>query len=127
MLRWIAALIFSCIFATLVAQQSLVRSFLSNDGILMGEFENINIPVEQRDPGPSVTPTRSAVLIADIPAYDWSYGCGATSAAMMAAYWDRHGYNNIYTGSTNGGVMPLSNSAWGGGECPLSATHTGID
>jgi hypothetical protein len=33
----------------------------------------------------------------------------------------------MYTGPTTGGVMPLDNSAWGAGECPLSATHNGYD
>lgn len=62
-----------------------------------------------------------------VPAYDWSYGCSATSAAMIAAYYDRTGYPNMYTGWTNGGVMPMNNSVWGSGECPLSATHLGIE
>jgi hypothetical protein len=51
---------------------------------------------------------------------------------MMAGYYDRHGYPNMYAGPTNGGVCPLDNSSWGPspenlGECPLSATHQGID
>ena len=41
----------------------------------------------------------------------------------------------MYTGPTNGGVMPMDNSVWGHttypsvtcGECPLSATHNGVD
>ncbi|MFA7056337.1 MAG: hypothetical protein WC155_02085, partial [Candidatus Cloacimonadales bacterium] len=78
---------------------------------------------------------RNIVLIDDVPAFDWSYGCSSTSAAMIAAYYDRNGYHNIYTGPTNGGVMPLNNSIWGAssggeggsGECTLSATHQGYD
>ena len=71
-----------------------------------------------------------------VPGYDWAYGCSATSAAMIAGYYDRNGYPNMYTGPTNGGVMPLDNSSWptydpGSGpirhECPLSATHLGVD
>jgi uncharacterized repeat protein (TIGR01451 family) len=62
-----------------------------------------------------------------VPAYDWSYGCSATSAAMIAAYYDRTFYPNMYTGPANGGVMPMDNSIWGSGECPLSATHQWID
>jgi hypothetical protein len=76
------------------------------------------------------------------PAFDWSYGCSATSAAMIAGYYDRTSYPNMYAGPTNGGVMPLDNSTWGYtnwprydgqpgtmnvAECPLSATHNGID
>jgi hypothetical protein len=82
------------------------------------------------------------VILSEVPAYDWSYGCSATSAAMIAAYYDRTLYPSMYTGPTNGGVMPMDNSTWGHtewprcdepgttssvGECPLSATHNGID
>ena len=127
MSRWISAMIFACLFTSLIAQQSLVRTFVNKDDVLTDECVTRDIPVDQRDPGPVVTPTRNAVMIQDVPAFDWCYGCGATSAAMLAGYWDRKGYSNIYTGPANGGVMPLNNSIWGTGECPLSATHTGVD
>jgi len=57
----------------------------------------------------------------------------ATAAAMMMGYYDNIGYDNMYTGPTNGGVCPMDNSIWGPGiggsegECPLSATHQGVD
>ncbi len=71
----------------------------------------------------------------NVPAFYWSYGCSPTSAAMMMGYYDRTGYANIYTGATSGGVCPLDNSVWGTtaypgvtcDECPLSATHQGVD
>ena len=75
-------------------------------------------------------------ILSDVPAFNWSFGCSATSAAMIAGYYDRTGYGNMYTGPTNGGVMPLDNSSWpdwqdSGGDtrhqCPLSATHYGLD
>ncbi|OQY37333.1 MAG: hypothetical protein B6226_05285, partial [Candidatus Cloacimonetes bacterium 4572_65] len=44
---------------------------------------------------------RSVVIIDDVPAFDWSYGCSATAGAMMAAFYDRNGFANIYTGPTN--------------------------
>jgi len=83
----------------------------------------------------------AASAMLPVPAYDWSYGCSATSAAMISAYYDRTSYPNMYTGPTNGAVMPMDNSTWGHntwprcdgpgtvsvGECPLSATHNGID
>ena len=74
-------------------------------------------------------PTDDSVILSDVPAFDWVYGCSATSAAMQAGYYDRTGYPNMYSGPTNGGVMPLDNSSWGymAGECPLSATHMGYD
>jgi len=67
------------------------------------------------------------VSLSNVPAFDWSYGCSATSAAMMMGYYDNSGYPNMYAGPTNGGVCPMNNSAWGAGECPLSATHQGYD
>jgi len=71
----------------------------------------------------------AANTLSDVPAFDWCYGCSATSAAMIAGYYDRTTYPNMYAGPTNGGVMPMDNSAWGwmAGECPLSATHMGYD
>ena len=83
--------------------------------------------MEKRVPGPIVTPGRNTVILPDVPAFNWSYGCSATSAAMIAGYYDRTSHANVYAGPTNGGVMPLNNSSWGPGECPLSATHQGFD
>ena len=74
--------------------------------------------------------------IPGVPAYKWSLGCAATSAAMIAAYYDRSGLSNIYTGPTNGGLMPLDSSGWGTwkdgagktyDQCPLTASHQGLD
>jgi transcriptional regulator CtsR len=73
--------------------------------------------------------------LSNVPTFDWSYGCSATSAAMLFGYYDRIGYSNMYAGPTNGGVCPVDNSVWGHttyprvtcGECPLSATHDSID
>lgn len=67
--------------------------------------------------------------LSDVPAFDWCYGCSATSAAMIAGYYDRTGYGNMYAGpkGTPPGFMPMDNSVWGAGECPLSATHMGYD
>ncbi|WP_294956935.1 FG-GAP-like repeat-containing protein [Sulfurovum sp.] len=78
----------------------------------------------------------STIHILTAPAFSWSFGCAATTAAMIAGYYDRMGYPNVYTGPTNSGVMPLDNSSWGtmvdsGGDeraqCPLSATRDGLD
>ncbi len=71
----------------------------------------------------------------NVPAFSWSFGCSATSAAMIAGYYDRTGYANMYTGPTNGGLMPLDNSSWGywhdgtnsRAQCPLSASRNGLD
>jgi uncharacterized repeat protein (TIGR02543 family) len=77
----------------------------------------------------------TAKTIAGVPAYDWSFGCTATSAAMIAAYYDNNGYPNLYTGPTNGGAAPATNASWGtvtiNGEvrslCPIAATKNGLD
>jgi hypothetical protein len=77
-----------------------------------------------------------------VPAFDWAYGCSATSAAMIAGYYDRAEYPNMYTGlgGSPAGVMPMDNDEWGSTayanctippdsvwECPLSATHSNVD
>lgn len=78
-----------------------------------------NVPVTNKSAGINV--------LTNVPAFDWSYGCSATSAAMMAGYYDNTGYPNMYSGPTNGGVCPMTNAAWGYGRCPLSATEQGVD
>ncbi len=67
------------------------------------------------------------VTIAGVPAFTWSYGASATAGAMIAGYYDRTGYPDMYTGPTNGGIMPLTNTSWGVNQCPLSATKSGLD
>jgi hypothetical protein len=77
----------------------------------------------------------AAGTLTEVPAYNWSFGCSATSASMIAAYYDRTDYPDMYTGPTNGGVMPMDNSAWTDWydgyawrhRCPLSATQNGLD
>jgi len=70
-----------------------------------------------------------------VPTFTWVFGCSAVSAAMIAGYYDRNGYPAMYTGPTNGGVMPLTNSSWptwsdGSAtypSCPLVASMNGVD
>jgi hypothetical protein len=101
--------------------------------------------------GPPVPPPgyeieRQAVLLSEldsaaveniltVPAFNWVFGSAAVSGAMIAAYYDRNGYPDIYTGPTNGGVMPLDNSSWStwsDGDktypnLPLAASKNGVD
>jgi hypothetical protein len=118
-----------------------VRTTTLEDGTVLAETL-INGPP---DPPPgsvratSKAPVPSAAedvnVLSNVPAFNWSFGCSATSAAMIAGYYDRTGYADIYTGPTNGGLMPLNNSAWRDWydgidwrhQCPLSATHLGLD
>ncbi|MCD4829206.1 MAG: C39 family peptidase [Candidatus Cloacimonetes bacterium] len=84
---------------------------------------------------PVAVPTRATVILPNVPALDWAYGCSATSAAMYAGYLDRVGLDNVYAGPTTGGVFPLPTAGtnyWGfdvqgNYRCPLSATQIGID
>ncbi|MFN2304402.1 MAG: InlB B-repeat-containing protein, partial [Anaerolineales bacterium] len=55
----------------------------------------------------------SAVWFSNFPAFSWVFGCGAVAGAMIAAHYDRNGYPNVYTGPTNGGVMPNTDTSWG--------------
>ena len=79
---------------------------------------------------PEPNPAAGINVLGQVPAFDWAYGCSATSAAMMMGYYDRHDYTNMYAGPAGDGVCPLANGAaqyWPSGECPLSATHMGYD
>jgi hypothetical protein len=72
-----------------------------------------------------------------VPKFTWVFGCSAVSASMIAGYYDGNGFPNIYTGPTNGGVIPLiEDSTWGSwtdsvGDLypnnPLIASHQGLD
>jgi hypothetical protein len=87
-----------------------------SDGTVIEELIIKGPPV----PPPGFEILRQAVSLSGgdvtltVPAYPWVYGCSAVSAAMIAGYYDRNGYPNMYTGPTNGGVMPLfDDSSWG--------------
>ncbi len=77
-----------------------------------------------------------ALVTMAVPAYNWSFGSMCTSGAMIAAWYDRVSHPDMYSGPTNGGVMPMDNSVWPAWidtngdtrfQCPLSATHNGLD
>ena len=79
---------------------------------------------------------RSSTVVQLFPSYDWVFGCSAVSGAMISAYYDNNGYVNMYTGPTNGGVMPLTDTYWSTWldevsdrypNNPLVASHNGVD
>lgn len=84
-----------------------------------------------------IDPAAAGAVTLSVPAFNWVMGCSAVSASMVAGYYDRNGYDNMYTGPSNGGVYPLvEDAAWGSwtdsiGDSypnnPLIATHLGID
>ena len=118
----------------------LVRTFLDDEGRQIDEIIVPGYPPEIKAevvvvPEPNIA--MGINVLSNVPALDWSYGCSATSAAMMAGYYDRTLYSNMYAGATSGGVFPLptDDTIWGSTtygaticmECPLSATHNGVD
>ena len=116
----------------------LIKTFPGPDGKNIDEVVFPTKPPVDRMKTSIVLPPKIAGVnyMADsVPAFNWSYGCSATSAAMLFGYYDRTGYANFYTGPANGGVCPSDNSSWGYTsynsvtcyECPLSATHLGVD
>lgn len=86
-------------------------------------------------PASVLLPSATTVLLPNFPSYNWVFGCSAVSSAMIAGYYDRGAYPNMYTGPTNGGVMPVSDTSWptwsDGYDTypnnPLIASHLGID
>ncbi len=67
-----------------------------------------------------------------VPTSTWTYGCTATSAGMIFAYYDRNGYPNMYTGPANGGLCPMTDVGQGmdtpiSGACSIIATQNGFD
>jgi len=127
------------LFGIMVTSFAKSNEYYSARTITLPDGKNIDKIVIKGPPTPPVGYERVPVklpepnlseginVLANVPAFDWSYGCSPTSAAMISGYYDRTGYSYMYTGPTNGGVMPMDNSAWGAGECPLSATHIGYD
>jgi hypothetical protein len=94
-------------------------------------YEEQRAPVDLAKAG-----AKEAALTLTTPAFDWVFGCSSVSGAMIAGYYDRTGYPNMYTGPTNGGVMPLDNSSWPTWtdsasatypNLPLAGSHMGVD
>jgi molybdopterin-binding protein len=82
-----------------------------------------------------VPDSSAGIKTLSVPAFNWVFGCSAVSGAMIAGYYDRTGYPNMYTGPTNGGLTPLDNSSWPTWSdgyatypnCPLIASKNGVD
>jgi PKD repeat protein len=141
MRRRIVLSIFTLISSSLIFAQENDHSldqyiryrFIKNGKEVVGIIVPGRPPDKHREP--VAVPTRSAVLLNFVPAFNWSFGCSATSAAMAAGYYDNNGYSDMYSGPTNWGFMPMDNSSWGtvviNGEtqsqCPLSATRNTVD
>ncbi len=87
------------------------------------------------DHGQSSELDANAIALLDFPSFSWMYGCSAVSAGMIATYYDNTWFSSMYTGPTNGGIYPLTDSDWGlwtdGYDVyrnnPLVATRNGVD
>lgn len=84
----------------------------------------------------SAIPLTTATALPNFPSYSWVYGCGSVSAAMIAGYYDHNGFPNMYSGPTNNGLMPITDTAWStwtdsAGKTypnnPLIASKKGVD
>ncbi len=127
-------------FVEVVNDYYTVEHYSLADGTAL-ERAIINGPAEpligyEEETTPSLEPLPSEGVISNFPSYDWVFGCSAVSGAMIAAYYDRNGYGNMYSGPTNGGVMPLTDTSWptwsdGAGanypNNPLIASNNGVD
>ncbi len=94
------------------------------------------LPEYQAEREASMTAIEPEGTLGNMPSYDWVFGCSAVSGAMIAGYYDRTTYPNMYTGPANGGVMPLTDTTWPTWtdvhndtypNNPLIASHNGID
>lgn len=45
--------------------------------------------------------SQAAVLIPNVPAYEWHHGCGPTAAGMIIGYWDGQGFGALVPGSSS--------------------------
>lgn len=137
---------FSIIALLLVITLAGATSGAATDNMPVGQITDGDNTIDIRNIGPGLpppgwvpdmnrpVPDATTDSIAGVPILNWSYGCSPTAATMIFGYYDRNGYDDLYTGPTDGGVFPLTNVVWGGstvepgqGECPLTASHQGYD
>jgi len=109
---------------------SLVKEIINGPPTPPPGYELERAAVELPEPNQAM-----ATNTLTVPAFNWVFGCSSVSGAMIAGYYDRNGYPNMYTGPTGGGVMPLNNSSWPTWSdgyttypnLPLAASHNGVD
>jgi hypothetical protein len=144
----LALLLIATVFTSQVVADEQDNKYFSVRTVTLGDGASVDKIVISGPPIPPAGYERTPIVppepnleaginvLPDVPAFDWSFGCSATSGAMIAGYYDRTTYPNMYAGPTNGGVCPLDNSSWPDWvdscgdtrhQCPLSATHNGLD
>ena len=110
----------------------LSRSIINGPPVPPQGYELERATVSLPKPNPVM-----AINTLTVPAFRWVFGCSAVSGAMIAGYYDRNGFPNMYTGPTNDGVMPLvEDPSWGTWtdsaldtypNNPLIASFNGLD
>lgn len=108
----------------------------SIDRVVINSPSDPPVLCNRNDVDPSELEPGRGLVVLPVPAYTWSFGSAATAGAMIAAWYDRSFFPDIYLGPTNDGMMPMDNSVWPTwvdnngdpqNQCPLSATHDGLD
>ncbi len=69
-------------------------------------------PLNEKTHTQSAELDSNAITLVDFPSFSWMFGCSAVSAGMAATFYDNFGFSNMYTGPTNGGVYPITDSGW---------------
>ncbi len=69
----------------------------------------------------------SDVTLLEVPDYEWHAGCFGTATGNLMGFWDRHGFDEFYTGPTANGVAPLTSFGSNAGIFSLWATKAGWD
>lgn len=94
------------------------------DGGIQLQFQSSGPTAPMDTSGSVINVMPQAAVTLAVPTSRWKNGCSATSAGMIFGYYDRNGYDNMYTGPTNGGVAPLNDL---GHTCSLVTTEAGFD
>jgi len=50
-----------------------------------------------------------AVVLSNVPAYNWYHGCTPTAVGSVMGYWDLHGYGNLFSASGWAAVSQTAN------------------
>jgi len=115
-------------------KHAYINSF--NDTICVNSIKGRPPESYDKNAALSESAIQSGTIVPYVPAYNWSFGCSPTSAAMLIGYYDNFAsFANLYTGPSNNGLAPMDNSIWPdvmiSGErrhqCPISASRNGLD
>jgi len=148
---WIASALMLSLESVAAAGYYKVEKVLANNGKMLNKTTiaspakaplGMNRPkanvlsVSKQSSDGLVKSTQSSIskTMGSVAVSTWSFGCTPTSGAMIAGYYDRHGFGNIYKDSDTD--MPERNEelwpdkdgdADGMHQNPLSASRKGLD